>query len=316
MSKQILTTSQLISHLKNKGITFKYISEAEAADFLDNHTYFFKLYSYRANYQKIKSGENRGRYISLDFSYLKELSIIDYHLRILILHMTLNFEHALKVMLIKDIEDNPKEDGYNVIKIWNSIPTGKPAWVKSELERIESQTKTSYCQNIIRKYQGQPYPIWAVCELISFGSLCKLVKTYDDLYPNRLSFDTKLLFHIRDLRNAVAHNNCLINDLTPNRYTFNLSAQGNIITREIAKIHSISKRTRIKKLSNKPIYDFVTLLYLYSKIIHSEKIKRKTRHTLLQIFISRMKQHSDYFMDNATIMTTYRFMVYVIRHFS
>ena len=49
MPKQLLTTSQLISHLKQKGITFKYISEDEAADFLDNHNYFFKLYAYRAN---------------------------------------------------------------------------------------------------------------------------------------------------------------------------------------------------------------------------------------------------------------------------
>lgn len=52
MPKQLLTTPQLISHLKRKGITFKYISEDEAADFLDNHNYFLKLYAYRANYQK------------------------------------------------------------------------------------------------------------------------------------------------------------------------------------------------------------------------------------------------------------------------
>lgn len=316
MPKQLLTTPQLISHLKRKGITFKYISEDEAADFLDNHNYFFKLYAYRANYQKIKSGKNAGKYFSLDFAYLKELSIIDYHLRILILNMTLNLEHSIKVMLIKDIEDNPAEDGYNLANVWNTLPPNFPAWIKSELKNIESHARTSYCQNIIQKYHGHDYPIWAVCELVSFGALCKLIKTYDQLYPHRLPFNTKLLVHIRDIRNAAAHNNCLINDLTPHRYAFNLASQGNIIMQEVAKIPGISKRTRTQRLSNKPIYDFTVLLYLYSKVVRSPEIKRKTRHALYDLFLHRMRRHDAYFKNNATIMTTYRFMIYLIRYFS
>ena len=314
--KQLLSTNDLIIHMKSKGITFQYDSEAEVADFLENHNYCFKLYAYRANYQKIKTGPRKGQYIHLDFAYLRELSVLDYHLRELILNMSLNIEHALKVILIKDIETNPLEDGYNLVSIWDARSAKNVPGLKSEIQKVEAQSRTSYCQNLIRKNHGHPYPIWVVCELISFGTLCKLIKTYDQLYPGRLPFDVNLLFHIRDIRNAAAHNNCLINDLSPARYAFNLSVQGTEITRHVASISQISKRTRIQKLSNKPIYDFVTLLYLFPKIVHSAKILKKTRSALLDLFLSRMVRHKKYFSSNATITTTYRFLIYVIRYFS
>lgn len=305
--KQLLSTDELIAHMKRKGITFNIEDEPFAADFLENHTYFFKLYAFRANYQRVKAGPQKGAYIHLDFSYLKELSTLDYHLRELILNMTLNIEHALKVMLIKDIERNPDEDGYNLVRSWD--PQG------IEIRKIEGFARTSYCQNLIWKNKGHPYPIWVVCELISFGALCKLIKTYSRLYPGRLPFDTELLFHVRDIRNAAAHSNCLINDLTPSRYAFNLSRQGTTITKHVSFIPNISKRTRIQKLSNKPIYDFVTLLYLFSKIVQSDAIRKKTKKAVIQLFIHRMTRHEEYFYSNATITTTYRFMIYVIRYF-
>ena len=313
--KQLLSSIDLIEHMKNKGITFQYDSEQEAIEFLENHNYFFKLYAYRANYQKKKSGPNKGQYIQLDFAYLKELSILDYHLRELILNMSLNLEHALKVMLIKDIEENPLEDGYNLVRVWDAQSAKNVPGLKSQIQKIEAQSRTSYCQNLIRKNHGHPYPVWVVCELISFGVLCNLIKVYDRLYPGRIPFDVDLLFHIRDIRNAAAHSNCLINDLTPARYAFNLSAQGTIITKQISGISEISQRTRIQKLSNKPIYDFVVLLYLFPKIVHSTDIKAKTKKALLRLFLTRMNRHKDYFLFNATITTTYRFLIYVILHF-
>ena len=36
--------------MKEKGITFQHVTEAEAADFLANNTYYMKLAAYRANY--------------------------------------------------------------------------------------------------------------------------------------------------------------------------------------------------------------------------------------------------------------------------
>ena len=41
--KALLTTNQQIEHLKSKGVTFKLCSEKDAAEYLANHTYFFKI---------------------------------------------------------------------------------------------------------------------------------------------------------------------------------------------------------------------------------------------------------------------------------
>lgn len=314
--KHLLPTKDLIIHMRSKGITFNHDTTAEVSNFLENHNYFFKLYAYRANYQKVRAGSRKGQYIHLDFAYLRELSVLDYHLRELILSMSLNIEHALKVMLIRDIEMNPAEDGYNLVRVWDAQSSKNVPGLKSEIQKVEAQSRTSYCQNLIRKNHGHPYPIWVICELISFGALCKIIKIYDQLYPGRLPFDADLLFHIRDIRNAAAHSNCLVNDLTPARYAFNLSAQGTRITKSVASIPQISRRTRIQKLSNKPIYDFVAMLYLFPKIVRSNEIRKKARRALIDLFLSRMKRHKEYFAANATITTSYRFLIYVIRNFS
>lgn len=61
--KRLLSADELIRHFDKKGITFQNVSREEARDFLENHNYFFKLYAYRANYEKVMSGEKEGQYI-------------------------------------------------------------------------------------------------------------------------------------------------------------------------------------------------------------------------------------------------------------
>ncbi len=101
--KQLLTTDQLIAHMKGKGITFNIISESDAKSFLTENNYYLKLASYRTNYAKYTSGSKTGQYINLDFAYLKELSTIDMHLRYLIIQMCLDIEHYLKVSLLSHV---------------------------------------------------------------------------------------------------------------------------------------------------------------------------------------------------------------------
>ena len=110
--KKSLSYNEQIEHMKNKGITFNIIAENEAKDFLINNNYFLKLYAYRKNYYKTKDG----KYINLDFAYLKELSTIDMHLRYLIVEMCLDIEHAIKVKLLNKVQQVSNEDGYNIVK--------------------------------------------------------------------------------------------------------------------------------------------------------------------------------------------------------
>ncbi len=50
--KTLLTSKDLIEHMKNKGISFNIVDEKEAQKFLENNNYYLKLASYRENYEK------------------------------------------------------------------------------------------------------------------------------------------------------------------------------------------------------------------------------------------------------------------------
>lgn len=102
--KPLLSTDELINHMKNKGITFHERTEAEAKDFLSYNNYYLKLSSYRFNYPKFGPGHPKeGQYQGLDFGYLQELSTIDKYLRYYVLEMCLDIEHSIKVKLLTEV---------------------------------------------------------------------------------------------------------------------------------------------------------------------------------------------------------------------
>lgn len=58
---------------------------------------------------------NLSKYLNLDFAYLKVMSILDMHLRDLVVRMCIDIEHDLKVMLVNDVEAQSAEDGYDIV---------------------------------------------------------------------------------------------------------------------------------------------------------------------------------------------------------
>lgn len=294
--KTLLTVSELISHMENKGITFNNISKDDAADFLANNNYYLKLASYRANYKKYPNGPNVGKYMHLDFSYLKELSTIDMHLRYHIMQMTLDIEHFLKVKLLNTIEENPDEDGYHIIQAF----LAKDPQL-GMLKKIQSHKSSDYCKGLIEKYY--PYfPAWVFVELISFGNLAYLCEFYNKTYDTQIA-DRILLNSVRDIRNACAHSNCLINILTPGNNTPHQS-----VVKRTKCIEGLSDNSINKKLSNKCIYDFICLLYAYGEIISSSPTKKKRYIELNNLFSNRIVQHADWFKSNNTITSSYDFV--------
>lgn len=305
--KVLLDSTQLISHMLEKGITFRELDEESAKNFLERNNYYLKLASYRFNYQKGTGTENQGKYINLDFAYLKELSTIDMHLRYLVLEMSLDIEHFLKVRLLNEIENNEAEDGYQIIQKFiseNEFPEkGKvPRYI---LKNIAKHKSSDYCKGLIEKYF--PYfPAWVFVELISFGDLAYLCEFYRKTYGVVIG-DRILLNSVRDIRNASAHSNCLINNLHPGNNTYH-----NSVMMRVKEIENIGHDARKKKLSNKCIYDFVCLLYAYDSIITSEQTKNKRYEELNNFFNGRMIRHKEWFYDNSLITSSYCFVKSVI----
>ena len=83
----------------------------------------------------------------------------------------------------------------------------------------------------------------------------KLYEYYMERYPGRLK-DSDLLYSIRDLRNATAHSNCLINKLQKGTNKPSVKT-----IKFVSNIDGIGASMRKSKLSNKFLYDFVSLLY-------------------------------------------------------
>lgn len=143
-------------------------------------------------------------------------------------------------------------------------------------------------------------------ELISFGDMVKLYEYYTERYSGRLK-NSELLYSIRDLRNATAHSNCLINKLQ--KGTNKPSVK---IIKFVSNIDGIGASMRKSKLSNEFLYDFVSLLYVYNLFINVDVVKEK-RFKQIQEFIDGCAvKNKEYFDKNECIKTAYTFVKKVI----
>ncbi len=303
--KSFLSSNELIAHMKNKGIAFSIIKEDEAKTFLENNNYYMKLASYRFNYEKYPEGHKRaGKYKNLEFAYLKELSTIDMRLRYLIFEMCLDIEHVLKVKLLGHAENNAEEDGYNIIRCFLNANGGQNERI---LRKIKSHTASEYCKNLIDKYHSY-YPLWVFVELISFGDLTYLCDYYNEMYHYEI-INNKFLNTVRDMRNASAHSNCMINRLFDELSSDKIDAR---IIQYVKNIKDIGKGARTKNLKYRVVYDFVTLLYVYDNLIDTGKMKNKRIEELKDLFENRMPRNEIYFKSHTKLLGIYRFTKKVV----
>ena len=109
-----ISVKDQIKHMKSKGIKFSIVTEPEAEKYLTENTYYFKIKSYAKMFEKYQTTERAGQYVNLEFAFLKELAIIDMHLRHLILKVAVDVEHSIKVQFMQDF-NNCACDGYEII---------------------------------------------------------------------------------------------------------------------------------------------------------------------------------------------------------
>lgn len=297
MQKLMKTSIELIEHMKNKGIKFNIISEKEAKEILENKNYYLKLASYRNNYEKTNN-----KYTDLDFAFLKELSEIDTKLRYLILQMTLDIEHFLKVQILQDISENYKDDAYTIVKKFQEI------YQDSSINNKNSK----YCGDLIKKYHNN-FPVWVFLEIVSFGELIRFYNYYINKYSRFNKRNAELLYFVRSIRNASAHSNCLIYNLK--KGVPNANKNKNKIISTYASKLGFSKDVRKNKLNNAFYMDFIALLYSYKIFIKNEKLKETRKNELKELFEVKMLKHKEYFQNNDTLKSGYRFCKKIVDDF-
>ena len=116
-----------------------------------------------------------------------------------------------------------------------------------------------------------------------------------------------MLKNVRELRNACAHNNCILNDLKAETSKYKTNYK---ILNEIAQI-GISKDSRNKRMSNSRIQQIVTLLYLNKKITTSDGVLKHQTESLQKLKL-RIEHHIEYYSKNTLILANLNFLNKII----
>jgi len=310
--KKKLTINEQIEYMKNdKGISFENYPEDKIEEFLENSTYFFKIKSFAKLFDK----DNRsGKYWKLRFEQIVELSKLDLYLRRIMFKMCLSIEHQLKLNLLNDIAKNEFCNGYDIVKEFFYY---NPKIYESIESDIQINEKETYSSAIAKKYFPD-IPIWAIIEILNFSNFMKLYILYYKNEANRknIKYDNKIenySWSIRIIRNACAHNNCIINSLKNKNNEPNKQLITDINKAKI-KLSSNEKDLLLKCLVN----DVSIIVVLYNQIITSKQVKDKCMSELKNLFNDRFLREKNMFdyerKDNKLIIDSFRLVNKIINN--
>ena len=266
-SDKFLTAKEQVKHSEGKGVQFNDFSKTKAIRYLEENNNYFKLRAFRKNYIK---GED-GKYLHLDFADLVDLAIIDNRLRAILLEMAISIEHFSKVHLLKVLQKSESNGTQVVTDYVNQLTPSFRETLESELDKNKNSL---YCGNLYKKYLVNKIycPVWVFVEMVSFG---QYLHFYEFCAKRNQSQNKELLRRlylmrvVKDLRNACAHNNCIINDLR---------AQTNRDpNEEIQKVFAslgFSKGVRSKHLKRVAMYQIITTLYAHKEIVISPGVHK------------------------------------------
>lgn len=290
----ILETEQLIDKLKNKGVTFNLYSEEDAIKFLNQNNYYVKLTAYKTNFSK-----HNNKYVGLDFMALKDLSTIDMYLKHWILNASLSVEHSLKVNLLKDIQERDIDEFDIVENYLEKYP--------KILDEIKFRRETPYVKNLLTKYTHPNYPIWVYLEVIPFGEFVNFYKYYCNEYSCG-EFSSDLLYNVRNIRNASAHNNCVIHDLV-NKNGYYKDELVDILA---SLLPNTRRRTIQDRLKNNSVQDFISLLIAVNMVIKSDDLKAYYLISIKDLFDGRMIRNASLYKSSPALNQMYDFCKEII----
>jgi abortive infection bacteriophage resistance protein len=155
----------------------------------------------------------------------------------------------------------------------------KTAATENMLDDISRGLTSPYICGPIRRHPTGDYPAWEFLEAIPFGRLVHLWKHCADSYDNRgMRKDFYMLQSVKGLRNACAHNSCVINDMR--RGTLQHTAS-HVVARELGNI-GISRSMNTKKLSDERFIQIATTLYMHQRVA-SSGLRKMRGHRLREL---------------------------------
>ena len=219
--------------------------------------------------------------------------------------MTLDFEHYLKVKIINDSQENPADDGYSVVE--NFLETHNR--VRHLIENLNNSTNF-YNRQVFDKYKEKT-SVWSIVEMLGFSDFIDFYAHYYQYFHLKCEY-TPHFDSVRRLRNAAAHNTCMISNLKPQSW-FKSDIEINF---ELLGANLEVGNGVISSCLKVPVLnDFAVMLSNYVKLISSPKIKEKTLEEMQEFFNGRMILHKDYFENVNEIKNAYHFAKAVLDYF-
>lgn len=232
-SNNYKSTDGLMRHLRDNGID---ISGSRQKRLLINSGYYHGYKGYRFH----KNASNRLPFTCFDEVY--STINFDTKLKSLFYEKIMFIETALKNIalntIMNEINSNSIQDMYDkAISSYKNSPTSTPDEIKKKLQRnklslqgtIQSAIKNAYSKGnpkITHFYNNMSYsdvPLWALFEILTMGDFgyllsCLTISIREKISREiglNLSCDTnreliyKYVYALKDLRNAVAHNDVI-----------------------------------------------------------------------------------------------------------
>ena len=314
--RPMMKISEMVPYLKTKNIKFELISEDKAEQYLHDNNNYYNVTSYKNNFEKYMiDGVFINKYIDLDFAYLKDLAIIDHRVRLLFFKMIIDIEHYLKIRILNLIENIEDEDGYRIVNLYLEKDFNDEKFPKKVHNSIFKKVGSEYYQKIFSKYdidkdkKLENIPVWEFLEIITFGELINFYEFFSKEY--QLKKEIKNIFILREivkLRNAVAHNSCVLCDLDKkdNEYAPDFKIVNYLNS------CGIGKETRDNKLSNSRIKQMTYTLYMFNEIVTSEGVKRNVITDINELFYERIILHKEYYNNNELLKSIYSYFKNII----
>lgn len=285
--KKMLSTRDLIIHMKEKGITFDLMSEQEASIMLTKVNYYFKVTSYRNNFSKSADG----KYQNLDFAYLTDLASIDMQLRDYLFDLSIDIEHSIKVLILNLISNDNEEDGYSIVDDFRDM---YPSHYNKTMEYL---SHNKYLYDMYLKHHDH-VAIWVFLEVMTFGTLSLFVDFYLARKPTKsVKKIHNYLKFSKNIRNACAHSNPLL---------VNIFSDKEFLRKPSAPIKSAAQQMKIPMnyLQDLKINDLVSLFYLHQSL----QSKKMSEHRCRQgrRLIKRFHRHEDWYADNTKLNTFFK----------
>lgn len=275
-----------MSQIKSINGLMKYLREKHNIDIngsLDKqHLKSVGYYHGYKGYRYIKKASNK-----LNFNNFDEvMAIIDFDTKIkaLLYPQVMFIETAIKSYALEIIIQEGKTENFS--EIYSNLMTDyksysnqsenyKNAYKKrlDTFNRIQNVIATSYASdnNIVSHYlkNDESVPIWAIFEIITLGEFGNLISTFNtktrqDISKDigfNIAFDSSgklvenIILAIKDLRNAIAHNNVI----------FDTRFKKRNISKTLQKV--LIQETNVQSISFTSITDYLILIiYILKKL--------------------------------------------------